>query len=1117
MRRGWQSDIGGRRWRGLVAAGLCLTLSSGAQAGPGATGGPTPLQATADEARELESLQNEIGRFEEASKDYRGTITHIVQSEYAEKRRELMGKYQGQLDLEEKEEKSRRVSAIALFEDFLARYANDARWTPDVMFRLAELYFEKSNDEYLSATAAGGSATPDYQKTIDVYKQLIARFPNYRLVDGAYYLLGWCLGEMNQEGESLQAFRSLVCSNKYNALDPPAPPQPSKGRGGFIEVDPYKDCVPVKTESRFLPEAWTRVGEFHFDNSELELAIAAYQRVLQFKDSAYFDKALYKLAWSFYRADNYPESVKRFDELVVYSDKKKAETGGEGSDLRTEAVQYLGISFAEKDWNGDGMDDPETGLERAKKFYQGRESEPHVREIFAKLGDIYFDETEFQKAIDVYKDALQRWPFHPDNPKLQDRVVLCYERMRDFQKANQERDVMVATYTKGTEWYKKNRDNKEALDSASELAESALVTAAVNHHKTAQELKKLAGGRPTPEQAEKILKEYTLASIAYEKYLEAYPHSKNTYEYQYSYADTLYYSAHYIEAAKQYEKVRDSQLDNKYAEDASFNAIKAYEKFLELQEKAGKFAMPPIPADGKVTVPVQPMEIPETVLAMQKAYDSFVEHVPTSGRVGTITYKAAEIPLRYLHWDEARKRMEEVVTKYCKNADNIGANAGQAILATYIIEKNLDKIEEWGLRLKQAACGSGEVAAKNADEATKLVRSTRFKKADKLFEDKKYEEAAVMYINLVDENPKGDDSDNALNNAAVCYGRVNRFAAATKLYERIVTDYPNSKYVDDALFQTAESYKKAFEFDSAVASYLRLAEDKRFANSTHRTDSIYNAAVLEESNQNYGKAVDLFRRYSADKSVKREDQSESFFRVAKLYEKMKQPDQTIKAMNEYIHVYGSDEKGKGRVLEAYFDIARAQETQKNHKGALDTYHKIVALGASAPPASDAAEYAAHAAYILTEERLPIVEKSQIKGSGKQLSASVLSFKKNVEELIAEYNKVLAYRRVSWTLAAYFRTGYVYEMFSKALLAAPCPPDVKKKFGDEGCDVYRQQIEQMVSGVDEEAVKRYTVTLQKAGELGVSNEWTKRARDRANAYKPDVFPLVKDERVGMEQP
>ena len=42
-------------------------------------------------------------------------------------------------------------------------------------------------------------------------------------------------------------------------------------------------------------------------------------------------------------------------------------------------------------------------------------------------------------------------------------------------------------------------------------------------------------------------------------------------------------------------------------------------------------------------------------------------------------------------------------------------------------------------------------------------------------------------------------------------------------------------------------------------------------------------------------------------------------------------------------------------------------------------------------------------------------------------------------MVAEYNKVIAYRRATWTLAAYFRTGYLYETFSKALLGAPARP------------------------------------------------------------------------------
>ncbi|HEY2746721.1 MAG TPA: tetratricopeptide repeat protein [Polyangia bacterium] len=1070
-----------------------------------------------DAGKELDGMQGEISRFEDATKDFRGTVAHVVQQEYVQKRRALMQRYQGQLDAEEKDEKTRRESAIKLFEDFLGKYHNDDRWTPDAMFRLAELYFEKSNDEYLTATqaaqASGAQITPDYGRTINLYKDLITRFPHYRLIDGAYYLLGWCLGEMNKDGESLQAMRALVCNNKYKPLDPPPPPSPSKGKLGKVE-NPYNECTPVKADSRFLPEAWTRIGEFHFDNSELELAIAAYTRVLDFKDSPYYDKALYKLAWSYYRADDYPQAIKRFDELVVFSDKKKAESGGEGSDLRTESVQYLGISFAEKDWNGDSIDDSETGLERIEKFYRGRENEPHVREIFAKLGDIYFDETEYFHAIEVYKRALAKWPYHPDNPKLQDRIVMAFERQRDFGHALEERELLARNYTRGTEWYKHNRDNEQAIRTAQDLAELALVSAAVNHHKAAQDLKKMAAAqkRPDPKLLDKIQSEYKQAAAAYEVYLEQYPNSRNTYEYSYSYAETLYYAGRFRDAALAYEKVRDSKLDNKYVEDAAFNAVKSYEMALAELTQKGAYSEPPLPAVGKTQTPVTPIQIPELVQRLQHSYDVFVQRVPGSGRVPTMTYKSAEIPLRYLHWDDARPRMEAIVTKYCK--DDIGANAGNAILVTYTIEKNLDKIEEWANRLRAANCGTTLTAQKNAAELGKLSLGVKFQKADALFAEKRYEEASKLYVEIVDRDPHGEDADKALNNAAVAYENVKRYAAATRLYERIVNDYPTSKFLDDALFRTAVSYQKAFEFDRAAIAYLRLAEDPRFSASAHRTDALYNAAILLENDQNYLKAADLFKRYANEKGVKREDASEAYFRAAVNLEKQKDYDKANKTFNDYVRYYGNDPKGRERVLEAWFRIAQNDEARHDKPAAEALYKKIVAQGATVPPASEQAEFAAHAAFILTEEKLPAVEHAKIAGGGKKLAASIQAFKTNVGNMVTEYNKVIAFRRATWTLAAYFRTGYLYEIFSKALLGAPCPPEVKR-LGADACDVYRDQIEQAVAGVDEEAVKRYGVTLQKAGELGVSNEWTRLARTRANAYKPDVFPMVKDERIDMQ--
>ena len=59
----------------------------------------------------------------------------------------------------------------------------------------------------------------------------------------------------------------------------------------------------------------------HFDSaSELKYAIAAFKKVLTYKDSPYYDRALYKLAWSYYRDNRFPEAVRQFDNLVKYAD-----------------------------------------------------------------------------------------------------------------------------------------------------------------------------------------------------------------------------------------------------------------------------------------------------------------------------------------------------------------------------------------------------------------------------------------------------------------------------------------------------------------------------------------------------------------------------------------------------------------------------------------------------------------------------------------------------------------------------------------------------------------------------------------------------------------------------
>jgi TolA-binding protein len=1130
--------------------------SGGAPAAKAPSPAPPPALGprrpyTADEIKEIQETVKEVENFKKAADSYKGTVNGIVKRAYEKRRQDLLGNYGKKIRVEEAEERVRRIAAITLFEDFLRRYPNDRRWTPDVIFRLAELYFEKANDEYLVATerfekdreafdkgklaAAPSPPKQDYSNTIDLHRKLIREFPNYRLVDGAYYLLGFCLSEMGELEKGNKAYLALVCKNEYRAPltdEQPAPtaaptaPEPAPARkeakkplsaAGLpakpkFETTVYDRCVPLFPKSRFNAEAWVRVGEYHFDESQLGSAIAAYQRVLGFgpKDNAYYDEALYKLAWTYYRADRFIDAIKRFDELVVYADKEFERTGKYGSEMRPEAIQYLGISFSEEDWDGDTQPDAESGLQRIERVYGSRSGEKHVYEIYRRLADIYFNTTKYPEAIKVYKVMLQRWPYRAENPEIQDQVILALERERKFDDAIKEREEFTRLFGKNTEWERRNRNNPKAIKQAIALDEQALIQAAVYHHKLGQEMKNRAVELKDGKLLQQAANEYALAAKAYEKYLDRFPTTKNSYEIRYSLASCLYYSQRFLEAAKVFADVRDSNLDNRYREEAAFMATKSYEEQLELDVKAGKVpALYPLPkATDSLPSPIQPQAIPEVYKLWQASLDAYKKALPKSNKTPRLTYKAAEIPYRFLQFDEARKRLAKIVEEYCK--DLMAIEAMQAILVTYTLEKNQDKQFEWASKLKGTKCGGGAAGAIDAiGKAKTVVDAIKFKRAQALMDGKKWDACAKAFLDIVERDPKSGDADSALFNVAVCYANGNRSESAAKTYERIYRDYPQSKHAGEAVWLTATNYRRFFEFDKAVSYFLILADGPRFKDNEHRVDAIYNAAVILENDQNYAKAAALFKRY-AKQVGKPKEAAEAAFRAAMIYEKMGDISGFTRECREFTKSYGGV-AGQGQyAVECTFRIAMAAK-KKNDLATAAKYFKLTMSEFTArgqAPASDAAEYAGQAAFELAERKLGDFLKIKISGAANTLLGKENAMGKKAQAIKSEYERVLGYKRARWMLAAMYRFGTIYEHFARSVAegyrTAPLPPQLKR-LGQVAVDMYQDKLNQLlnerVQPLEDRAKKLYEECVKKAREIGVDNQYTDEAAKRLNAFDP----------------
>src|SRR4029079_14693066 len=159
---------------------------------------------------------------------------------------------------------------------------------------------------------------------------------------------------------------------------------------------------------------------------------------------------------------------------------------------------------------------------------------------------------------------------------------------------------------------------------------------------------------------------------------------------------------------------------------------------------------------------------------------------------------------------------------------------------------------------------------------------------------------ALDLIDVANANPKDPGAPTALNNRCVICEKLFQFGEATKCYERLYKDYPESEWGKEALWNSSRNHYRFFEFDQAVKGYLTVAQDPKFAGSEHRKEALGLAASLLDNDQQYGKAADLYKRYSEAVADKPLDSAQAYFFACSAYEKAKDQPKNVSCLKDFI-------------------------------------------------------------------------------------------------------------------------------------------------------------------------------------------------------------------------
>ncbi|HKU38261.1 MAG TPA: tetratricopeptide repeat protein [Polyangiales bacterium] len=1101
---------------------------------------PTP---TKEDVVALGELDTEVQRFMKIGGSYRDTIAALLKREYLRKRYAQDQSYARQVHEEEKLEDKSRLDAIALFEKFLAKYPNDPRYTPDAMFRLGELYFERdailqqqAMEVYMEARdkqlSAGGEVPPEptknFDATIALYRTLVKQFPEYERVDGVYYLIGYCLNEMGESNEARLAWLNLVCANHYQykgeapvtetTEDPKAAAkkahpaldlEPTVGKPTNFE-DPYADCEPAVKDSKFFAETWLRIGEYHFDfdfgEHGLSRSISAYRKVLERPDDRNYNLALYKVAWAYYRASRYPEAMQHFWRLVEWSDEERKKTG-KGSELREEAIQYLGIGFAYDDWNENQVPDPNegmpTGIARVQDPKLLPQDKPWTSDVYERLGYIYFDEAKYPEAVQIWELALKRWPTHVHAPEMQNMIARAYTRHNEAELAIAAR-AKLSNFAEGTAWWEANKDHPVEQRRAEELAEEALIGTAINHHQRAQQLRRTCVEQQDLELCAQAQNQYGLAAMAYRGYISRYPNSPQAYELQYNLADALYWSQNYEEAAREYAAVRDSNLDDTYLSVAARLVVESIKQLVDQQVKTGQLQLRTEPPQATGTPPkITPVAMPEPLQRLASAREMYLARVDEAHDTEHVRdsyfYNNTLLLYLYGYWDFARDRFLITYDTHCKGdkADETGQVAWFNLRNMAVSLGRSDEVRQLGKDLEVRQCtftkeGTAVAAvdctkAENKDKPRCIagadITNLRYKDAVEIFnraeaaqgdeQRKLYERAATELVKAVNDEPKHPQAPLALEKAAIALERTSRFESAARLYQRIVDEVGPRKgatpeeqqqldsILGNAYFRLAYNANRFFDYDRAVENYRIVADSERFAKSKSpqiaeaREGALINAAKILEGQQQYERAAQYYKR-AADILRDANEKRAAYFKVAEMAYKLKQWPRAQKEMKDFITRYQADRAAGELLVEAYWRIAEikrqvgpAREYEPALRDVVTAYSK-----SGQQPGSFAAEHAAEAQFTLVDKGTQDFDKFAITpGKPATLNAYVNGVKGQIESgaktaksKAEAYNVIPSYRRPSWTIAAFVRQGRIYEILARAVLNTPfvVPADLQKK-------------------------------------------------------------------------
>lgn len=860
--------------------------------------------------------------------------------------------------------------------------------------------------------------------------------------------------------------------------------------------DAFVQLIAVSPNSEYAFQAFLLIGDYYFDQNQLEESIRYYREAMSYKDKSW-DRALYKLAWAQYKLGEWDEAINRFVELLDYSEELKAKEDKD-SDLKPEGVTYLAISLADSG-----------SLDDAVAYFKSIGGRPYQMEILTRLADVYKQLARYDEAVDAYRKLQALYPDNPENPRFQDEIVNIYLGLpggADFEAALAAKMEMVDEYNTESQWAEAMDSslNKTALTHAQGLVRSSLKDIAYHYHT-------LAGAPETPD-ADRLAY-YNTASEYYRQYLGRFPYSEDAFELQFYYAECLFYSGKMDEAAREFKKALTS-TDPQYHSLAARGVVDSYVTLIS-QTGRREGVVEPFSDTG---AGVAPVELDPLLVQYIDAIDTYAQIDKESSDAPKLLLIASRIFFFHNQFDEARRRFDDLIALYPSN--EAALQASQYYADSYRKEGNWAMVQESSRRFIGMNLGGGGAEVAEVREVLEdFVGTGMFNEAVGLLEmdqtnleraKERNTQAAQLFIRYADEFPDAELTATALHNAAIAFDAAGDPEKAIEVNKRLIREKPKSEHVESAYYSIASNYEKAFDFTQAIKYHEELA--RNFQSSPNAPISLFNASYLRLGLRQYNDAAAGFERYVRLYSG-RDDAEAVLFLAAETYDKAGNWRDAIRVYQDYARRY--PRSNGDRVMIAYQRSILGLDALGRGREALDLERKLDGEFAALKDAGlltlRGLNLYASVEFREVNRQFNSFKDIKLVGSERQLLKQYDRKQASLDELGTTVGELAKLGDPEYRLAGLYTLGRAYQSFANEGANQPCPGE----FDEFECEMYKEQLrEAFVYPMEEQAIALYERVLADAKEAGLSNEWADGAWDRLAEIQPDYYPIRKPERFEM---